>query len=79
MRIDRTDSTWPNVGELTTVSMVPQTGVLSTLLASTRSVSARLPPSGMSRESAALSWRDEGPMMVLRAAVPNAPVAGIRF
>ena len=55
MRIERTESTWPNVGELTTVSMAPHTGVFSTLLASTRIVSARVPPSLTSRESAALS------------------------
>ena len=50
--------------------------MFSRLVAFRLTLSTRVPPSRMSRENCALSWRLPGPMIRLRLALPKKPASG---
>src|SRR4051812_24877481 len=76
-RIGRTDVTWPNVGELTTVSIEANWTVLNTLLASSWIDRPRVSPKEMLRVNPRFMADVPGPMIVFRPALPKVPGAGI--
>ena len=61
VRIGRAETTWPNVGEFTTVSIVAYWTVLNTLLACTRIDRPRVPAKVTFRVSARLAFVMPGP------------------
>ena len=76
LRMGRIDTTVPNVGELTTVSMEPHWGMFNTLFAWMRSDRLRLPRYRMLFDIDMLNVVFEGPVIRLRAELPNVPATG---
>ena len=76
VRVDATDETCPNVGELSVVLMPAYWIVLKTLFACTRVSNERVLPRVKVRESEEFTETTPGPSMELREAVPYT-VAGV--
>ena len=75
-RIERTDVTRPNVGELTTVSIDPQIGSFRTLFACTRRLTPRVPRTVKFFIRLMLNVLDPGPTIRLRVELPKVPTIG---